>query len=162
MDRLKNINTTMRTKNKHLLKTLMRSPLLPITSQKRLLYRPSKTQVYTIYEALNEVIFNNSLYRPIIELRPRRREHFGMCCGLDNRQDTGSYCRIVLMDKWCGIQSLITILAHEMVHQHQWDIYSIKREAAGQEAIMSHGPSFFKFKTKLARYHIQLKTAYRY
>jgi hypothetical protein len=55
---------------------------------------------------------------------------------------------------------MITVLAHEMVHQYQWDIYSVKRERQGLTNIMSHGPSFFEWKDRLAEFAIDLRTAY--
>ena len=64
------------------------------------------------------------------------------------------------MDKWFSPQWLVTILAHEMSHQYQWDILGKQRLAEGKEKIMSHGPSFFVFKDNLAKYDIPLKTSH--
>jgi hypothetical protein len=44
-----------------------------------------------------------------------------------------------------------------MVHQHQWDIYSKERDKEGKEPIMSHGPSFYKFRKQLSEHGIVLK-----
>jgi hypothetical protein len=48
-----------------------------------------------------------------------------------------------------------------MVHQYQWDIYSKERAVEGKEPIMSHGPSFYKFRKQLAEYGIVLKRTSR-
>lgn len=141
------------------LRKLMSTPLPTITSQKRLCFRPSLSQIEQIYKLLNKEIFGNSLKKPKIYLTPRCRTYWGWCHGKIELKD-GTYCEIKLMDKWYCIQWMITILAHEMVHQYQWDIYSSKRESNGQDSIMSHGPSFFQFKRKLARYRIPLKVSY--
>jgi hypothetical protein len=49
-------------------------------------------------------------------------------------------------------------MAHEMVHQFQWDILSNERQSQGLGPIMSHGPSFFAWRKPLAEYNIPLST----
>lgn len=142
------------------LNEMMEIPLPTITEQKRLVYRPSKNETKHVYELLNYYIFDMQLYYPTIELLPRRRNYWGMCIGQPKPYRTGSNCQILLMDKWFCPQWFITVLAHEMCHQHQWDIEGPKRNKKGQEHLMSHGPTFFKFRDKLAYYDISLKTAH--
>jgi hypothetical protein len=138
----------------------MNFPLPTLTEQKRLLYRPSHSDVVHIYTQLNEKVFGNELYRPKINVLPRRRKYWGMCVGSWHPLNTGSLCEINLMDKWFCPQWLVTIIAHEMSHQYQWDIIGPEREELGMDSIMSHGPSFFIFRDKLERHHIPLKTAH--
>jgi hypothetical protein len=64
------------------------------------------------------------------------------------------------MDKWFCAQWAVTVIAHEMVHQHQWDIEGPKRWRKGKDFLMSHGPTFFRFRDKLEKYGISLKTAH--
>jgi hypothetical protein len=64
------------------------------------------------------------------------------------------------MDKWYSRQWLITVLAHEMCHQYQWDVQGLERLKKGKEPIMSHGPSFFVFRDKLKEHGIALKSAH--
>jgi hypothetical protein len=64
------------------------------------------------------------------------------------------------MDKWFCMQWFITTLAHEMVHQYQWDIIGPEREQEGKDWLMSHGPSFYQFKDGMKDYNISLKTAH--
>jgi len=52
----------------------------------------------------------------------------------------------------------ISTLAHEMVHQYQWDIYSNIRVKRGLTRHMSHGPSFYIWRNKLSKYGIALKS----
>lgn len=61
------------------------------------------------------------------------------------------------MDKWYCRQWLIIVLAHEMCHQYQWDVVGEKRIKQGKNPIMSHGPSFFIYRDKLAKHGIPLK-----
>ena len=69
-------------------------------------------------------------------------------------------CIIRVSDKWFCKQWLITTLAHEMVHQYQWDIQGRERIKNGKEPFISHGPTFFQFRDKLAENNISLKRAH--
>ena len=135
-------------------------PLPSITDQKRLVYRPSRNEVYHVFELINYYVFRNQLRTPAIHVLPRRRKYWGMCVGQDRKHVSGSYCEIEMMDKWYCPQWMVTTLAHEMCHQYQWDIIGPEREKEGYPAIMSHGPSFFKHKDSLDKHYIPLKTAH--
>jgi hypothetical protein len=140
---------------------LMREELPPIAYQKRLYYRTDYDEVISLYKMLNKTIFNNKLIMPEIEVMPRCRKYWGMCYGsLEMPSKTKSYCKIRLMDKWYCKQWLITVLAHEMCHQYQWDVQGVERLNRGKEPIMSHGPSFFVFRDKLKKHGISLKSAH--
>ena len=128
--------------------------------QKRLIFRPSMADAIHVYDQINVCVFDSELIRPKLHIAPRCRKYWGMCYGEIHKYKTGSHCEIRLMDKWYCTQWFVTIIAHEMVHQHQWDIDGPKREDLGKAAIMSHGPTFFRFKEKLAEYDIPLKTAH--
>jgi len=140
------------------LRELMQEDLPSIAYQKRLCYRTDYNEVVALYRILNKKIFNNKLEMPIIEVAPRCRKYWGYCFGeIARPPNRRSYCKIKLMDKWWSRQWLIITLAHEMCHQYQWDIIGEKRERQGKEKIMSHGPSFYVFRDKLAKYGIPLK-----
>jgi hypothetical protein len=143
------------------LKELMASPLPPISAQRRLMFRPTLAEAKYTYNLLNEQVFAGELTRPTIILGARRRKWWGMCEGSIDQFSNGSYCTIQLMDKWFCRQWFVTVLAHEMTHQYQWDINGPEREEAGKDWIMSHGPSFFAFRNRLAEHNIPLKTAQR-
>lgn len=83
-----------------------------------------------------------------------------MCMGHIQKTSTGSHCTIRMMDKWFCPQWFVTTLAHEMVHQYQWDVLGPERQENGKDWLMSHGPSFFEFKPDLEDYDISLKTAH--
>jgi len=128
--------------------------------QKRLPFRPTIRQTKYLYELLNHEVFSDKLKTPIIDVAPRRRKYWGMCIGSYEKDHTGSYCRIDLMDKYFSVQWFVTILAHEMSHQYQWDIIGPEREIQGKDPIMSHGPSFFTFREQLAEHYIPIKSAH--
>ena len=142
--------------------TMMQEPLPSIGSQRRLIYRPTLPEVVSLYQLINTTIFDGAMTMPDIKLASRCRKYWGMCFGgTELVGHTNTYCTIKLMDKWYCKQWLITILAHEMCHQYQWDIYSNQRVENDKDRIMSHGPSFFIFKRKLAEHGISLKVAHR-
>ena len=76
--------------------------------------------------------------------------------GFSNKKKR-SQCIIRVSDRWYCRQWLINTLAHEMVHQYQWDIYSKERFHQGKDPIMSHGPSFYVFRDQLKEHGIVLK-----
>lgn len=141
---------------------LMSEPLPSIGLQKKLSYRPTKKEVKNLYNIINEEIFNNELPPAHLEVKSHCRGYWGMCMSTGfNPKKKSSQCKIRLSDRWYCKQWLIDTLAHEMVHQYQWDIYSKERAVEGKEPIMSHGPSFYKFRKQLAEYGIVLKRTSR-
>lgn len=139
---------------------LMYTELPSVTEQKRLVYRPSMREVNKIYDLINREIYKGKLIRPEIQLGIRR-DCWGICVGYTRIRNTGSRCVIKLSDKWFCIQWFITVLAHEMAHQYQWDIIGPQREKRGQEFLMSHGPTFFLHRKMLRKHYIPLKVAHR-
>jgi hypothetical protein len=98
---------------------------------------------------------------PEFEVTARCRKYWGMCyASYEIVKYRKTYCKIRLMDKWFCKQWLITTLAHEMVHQYQWDIDGTKREREGKERLMSHGPSFYAHRERLAKHGISLKVGH--
>jgi hypothetical protein len=141
---------------------LMSEPLPSIGLQKKLSYRPTKREVKKLYNIINEEIFNNELPPAHLEVKSHCRGYWGLCMSTGfNPKKKSSQCKIRLTDRWYCKQWLIDTLAHEMVHQYQWDIYSKERAVEGKEPIMSHGPSFYKFRKQLAEYGIVLKRTSR-
>ena len=141
---------------------LMAGELPTIGYQKKLCYRTSYNEVINLYRLINKTVFSNKLEMPEIEVVPRCRKYWGICFGGSDRlPGRRSYCKIRVMDKWFCRQWLITILAHEMCHQYQWDILGEQRIKKNKDRIMSHGPSFYIFKEKLAANNISLKRFHR-
>lgn len=139
------------------LKSLMDKEIPNRTYQRRRLYRPNLQEVQALYRCINREIFYNKLTMPTIVIK-QLQGAWGECEGIDGpKLKTRSKCIIRLADKWYCQQWLINTLAHEMVHQYQWDIYSKIREKRGQKSIMSHGPSFYIWRKKLLKFNIHLK-----
>lgn len=137
---------------------LMQRKLPDIDYQKRLSYRTSHKEVTSLFKILNKEVFNEKLPTPKFVILQRTPCYWGMCVATSFQPKANeSVCLIKIPDKWFCKQWLITILAHEMCHQYQYDIDGLKRMKQGLDPIMSHGPSFFKFKDKLLKCGISLK-----
>jgi hypothetical protein len=141
---------------------MMQEPLPALAEQKRLPYRPSKAEAKRIYKLINESIFSNMLATPDIELMGNCPKYWGMCYGeYSPIKYRKTRCRIRLMDKFYCRQWFIVTLAHELIHQFQWDIVGPTREEQGKERMLSHGPTFFQFRDKFAKHGMPLKVSLR-
>ena len=137
---------------------ILQTPLPSLEYQKKRLFTPTETQVLDVHALLNEAVFNNELPTPPVRLRQSR--HYGVCKGFDATHRKPHHAEIQLHRRFHCIQWMVFILAHEMVHQYQWDVDGILRLEQGKNPLLSHGPSFYKFRPKLAEVGIPLKAAY--
>jgi|TARA_Y100000034_G_C6884123_1_gene405681 hypothetical protein len=123
-------------------------------------YLATEDTAQEIFDVLNKNIWNSELERTNIEIG-RIRGSYGWCLGLNTPAGEFYTKKIKLTPKWGCLQWFITILAHEMVHHWQCSIYSNERYESGmpwsKSFIMSHGPSFHRWKASLAKYDIPLK-----
>lgn len=145
------------------LRSLMQAPLPSVTFQRRKLFRPNLTEVQYAYRLINRHIFNNQLKIPEIVLG-QTYKYWGYCQWNLTEQLSGSYCTIKLSDKWFCQQWFLNTLAHEMVHQYQWDVYRWEYYNAFGKSINynsgGHGPSFFVWRDICKYYSVSLKTAH--
>jgi hypothetical protein len=142
------------------IRAIMESPLPSITYQRRLSFRPSDADIKYVYNKINRYCFDNQLTMPYIS-QGTRRQTWGFCVWEDQQQSSGSYCNISIMNKWFCPAWFVQTLAHEMVHQYQWDIhrfeyYNGRMEKRGG----AHGPDFFQFRERFDHYGLRLKTSY--
>lgn len=145
------------------IKRIMESDLPSKTYQRRKQFRPKMSDVVYSYNLLNRHVFDGMLYRPEIRVLSLRKA-WGVCSWFDYKQPTGSYCRIDLMDKWFCPQWFLNTLAHEMVHQYQWDIYRWEHlDMYGRsinERSGAHGPSFYAWKDRFSKFGLHLKMSH--
>jgi hypothetical protein len=141
---------------------LLETPLPSISRQRRKPYRPDEREINRIYSLINRVVFDGQMTRPRI-VTGREVDALGWCIGLKPPRSRRSGCLIRLTDKWFSVHWLIFVLAHEMCHQYQWDILGPERQAQGRLPLMSHGPSFFQHRLRLAELGVPLlKKVYMY
>ena len=145
------------------IRAIMEAPLPSRTYQRSRLFRPSYDDVGHIYKIINRHIFNNSLRRPAIELGATRK-CWAYCGWYETQQSNGSYCQIKLNSNWFCPQWFVNTLAHEMVHQYQWDVYRWEHiDEYGRNPYNNsggHGPTFFAWREQFALYGLTLKTSY--
>lgn len=134
------------------IREIMNTPLPSLAEQRKKSFRPTLRETRRTFRMINEHIFNNELNIPTITLK-RTRMYWGMCIGQHKPHSTGSRCVIELSDKWFCVQWFVTCLAHEMIHQYEWDVL---------DKNMTHRGSFFMWRKKLKQHGIHLKTAHRY
>lgn len=140
----------------------MQAELPSITYQRKKLFRPNPADITYAYHLLNRHLFHNKLRKP--DITTGRLGPAWGTCQWNHNEKNGSYCEIWLADKWFCPQWFMNTLAHEMIHQWQWDCYRWDyRELYGREIYMNsggHGPSFFKWREDFAHYGLTLKTAF--
>ena len=143
---------------------IMEAELPTKTYQRRKLYRPDPAEVVYAYNIINRHVFDGKLNRPDIYIKSHLRRIWGCCVWLDRRQYTGSHCYIQLSDKYFCQQWFLNTLAHEMVHQWQWDIYRWDHEEYFDRKMYTssgaHGPSFYAWKERFEHYGLHLKTSH--
>ena len=139
---------------RHPLKLLMATPLPSIQTQHRGKFRPSKVEIAHIFNLLNTYIFGGKLAYPSIKIRGIEQE-WGWCA-----ISPSGKVKITIAKQLSCVQWFTLILAHEMVHQYQWEVDGPKRTAQNKEPLLNHGPSFFVFRDKLAKYGIPLRKAH--
>jgi hypothetical protein len=147
----------------------MTAPLPCVSEQKRLPFRPEPEQVGQLYRVINRNIFDNQLTQPEIFLGTIKNA-WGRCNWMENRQrrsswgKPGTWCQIELYDKWFSPQWFCNTLAHEMVHQWQWDIYRWEhQEQHGRKMYDdsgAHGPSFHYWRECFESWGLSLKISH--
>ena len=141
------------------IRAIMTSSLPSITYQRKLSFRPTYHEITYTYNILNRYLFDNRLKRPYIE-QGSRRQTWGFCSWELEKQATGSHCSIRLMDKWFTPSWFVQTLAHEMVHQYQWDFTRFEEYNGKMPESGAHGPSFFMWRDRFDYYGLRLKTSY--
>jgi hypothetical protein len=137
----------------------MISDLPSKTYQRRKLFRPTYEDINYAYNIVNRHVFKNQLRKPEIRLGiiPKC---WGTCVWMPEKQESGSHTIIRLSDKWFCQQWCLNTLAHEMVHQWQWDVHRWEVGGRIYEDSGAHGPSFFAWRDEFAYYGLNLKVSH--
>ena len=146
------------------IRSIMAMPLPSITYQRRKSFRPSTADINYAYNIINRYVFDGVLVRPEIT-QGTIHKAWGICNWYNHEQETGSWCNIRIMDKWFCHHWFMNTLAHEMIHQYQYDVYRWEyldyygRPMYDKSA--GHGPSFFVWRERFEHYGLNLKTWFR-
>lgn len=145
------------------LRAIMGAELPSITYQRKKSFRPTDSVVDYTYKIINQYVFDNQLRKPEITLS-QMRGTWGYCEWLHEPQPSKSNCRIKLSNKWFCPQWFVNVLAHEMVHQYQWDVYRWEHiDYYGRDLDNrggAHGPSFYEWRDAFAHYGLDLKISH--
>lgn len=145
------------------IRSIMETPLPSLTYQRRKWFRPSDADLNYCYDIINRYVFDNQLRKPKLQ-QGQLQKAWGLCYWRTEEQNTGSWCEIKVMNKWFCQQWFMNTLAHEMVHQYQWDYYRWDHlEEYGKEMHTDsggHGPSFYAWRERFAHYDLNLKIAF--
>lgn len=111
-------------------------------------YRPSQQKVAHTYNLLNKVLFKGRLVRPKIAIY-QQREVWGWANMLPgHRVDIG------INHRYPCEQFFVAVLAHEMIHQWQWEVDAVKRIKQGLRVQTCHGENFQMWKNTFEKYQI--------
>ena len=99
----------------------MQTPLPSLNQQRLKIFRPSAAEVLLAYDQLNSIVFEQQLIRPNIHIKRLGPLVNGVCYWHFVPTNTGSWCTIQIRDRWPCVQWLYSVLAHEMIHQWQYD-----------------------------------------
>lgn len=125
-----------------------------VTAQQTGKWRLGVDEAVESWHLLNKAIFDDGLDQPEITVKQLRKQ-WGACSGWVDSSNT-LVSVISLHSHWPTRAMFIEALAHEMVHQFQWDVLSDDRRTQGLAPIMSHGPTFFAWRKPLAQHGIKL------
>jgi len=93
-------------------------------------------RVEQIYDAINNSVFGGVLTRPKIVVRDYSKNYmWGECEGMSRVNQWGpKYTKAIRIEKkFPNLKKLIDTIAHEMVHQYEWEHYGV----------MTHGTTTF-------------------
>jgi hypothetical protein len=145
------------------IRSIMEAELPSITYQRRKQFRPKPADITYAYNIINRHVFRGQLRNPGIATG-RLNRAWGTCQWHYSERTNGSYCDLWLADKWFCPHWFMNTLAHEMVHQWQWDIYRWDhQDYFGRDPNVDsggHGPSFFTWREEFAYYGLTLKTGF--
>ena len=145
------------------IRAIMEAPLPDVAHQCARLFRPDPDTVLHAYKIINKYVFDNQLSRPKIVVAPIKK-YWGYCLWYNDYQDTEAHSEIHLTDSWYCHQMFMNVLAHEMVHQYQWDVYRWDYlEQHGRkfnEKTAGHGASFRVWQPKFNEYGLTLRPSF--
>ena len=102
--------------------------------------RADHRMVSQIYESINRAVFGSALKRPklIIGTYP---DMWGECQGHHRGHRHGeTYTKCIRINRdWPNMKKLINVIAHEMVHQWEWE----------RLGVMTHGINFWAWQERL-------------
>jgi len=133
--------------------SMMEQPIPSKIEYRQLNYRPTIHKLNKTYDILNHVLFDNELEKCHLNVRGIRQ---AWGCAYPLKRNGVHKTYIEVLDKLPCEQFMVAVLAHEMVHQWQWDIVEPKRKL--KKYLADHGKAFYSWKSKFENYGINFGT----
>ena len=109
--------------------------------------RANRRMVAQIYDSINRAVFGGALKRPRLVLG-RYNDMWGECDGARRGHRHGEpYTKCIRINRdWPNMKKLINVIAHEMVHQWEWE----------RLGTMTHGQNFWAWQERLENRGLKL------
>lgn len=107
---------------------------------------PTKRQISYWFNLINKEVFDGTIPKFNEVEITRLHGAWGNCIGKGGTHNREKICNLQINHHTKSKHHLVEILAHEMVHSWQWHHLHD----------MDHGPTFFKWKPRLAKHGIPL------
>jgi hypothetical protein len=119
-------------------------------------YKSDVSEAEEVHKMLNKYLFQGALQDAPIRRR-KLKDIWAQCDGRFDPVDGEFYTAEISLGLFYPHKAVfVAALAHEMVHQWQWEVLSAERAEEGKDPIMSHGPSFYQWRNPLKKYMIPL------
>lgn len=111
-------------------------------------WKPDAAYAEQVYNLLNRTVFNGQLTRPKLVIRNYKKNFWGECEG--TKVGGKHVCKVIRLHRCLRSSKMfIRIMAHEMVHQWEYE--------KGPYNKMTHGKrTFYSWKPECARWGITL------
>lgn len=112
--------------------------------------RVNHQMVAQIYDSINRAVFGGALRRPRLIIN-NYKDMWGECHGARRRCGHGEpYTKCIRINRdWPNLKKLINVMAHEMVHQWEWE----------KMGTMAHGAAFWSWQERLGNRGLKLYVA---
>lgn len=110
-------------------------------------FQTNRKMVAQIYDSINRAIFGGMLKRPQLIINAYT-DMWGECQGARRKHCAGPhYTKCIRITRnWPNMKKLINVIAHEMIHQWEWE----------RKGYMSHGANFWGWQDRLANRGLKL------
>ena len=117
-------------------------------------FRPTVKDVEEWFDILNEQLFGNKL-DPFGKISIKRHKRFHALFHYWPKRENRP-TELTVYRKFRNKKLFVEILAHEMIHQYQWEVEGPRRMTRGLRYRFGHGKSFFRWRAKFNKFGIPL------
>ena len=109
--------------------------------------RAQKTQLQSIYDSINRAVFNSALSRPRFIIRANDQYWGEITVGYRHNRRADRITFYIRFERhFPSMKKLINTVAHEMVHQWEWE----------RNSNLTHGQAFYAWNDRLSNRGLRL------